>query len=610
MKILNLKFLLLLLILLVIIQAGLIFVLSKQERKNYIDEKNLPVHYSYFSGLDFYKEAYKQAAGQAIVTDGKIYGGIVPHHLMVKDKIAAFFAGIRNNDYETIILIGPNHFLSGQNDIITSRAKWATPYGELMPDLNLAGNLKNFGGASIEENLFINEHSISGLVGFIKKNFPNARFAPIIVRPETTAKESEQLARVIKNNTDADKTLILASVDFSHYQPVAVADWHDAKSRNVIENFNFNDIYNLEIDSAPSIYTLLKYLELIKAQKSELIFATNSGKLINKPDEPTTSHNFYYFTEGDKTNDSLVNFLFFGDIMLDRHVKEVMDKNGGVDYLLKNLAGEEKRFFQGIDIIGANLEGAITAGGKYYPPEISIDFAFDPKDVAQLKNYNFNFFSIANNHVTDQGKQGYIETRENLDKLDFNYSGCPDRQVGECNIRILDIKNIKIAVLSYSMVYGILDEEKMLAQITDAKTRADLVIVNMHWGVEYEQASRKNQQTLARKIIDAGADMIIGGHPHVVQEMEVYKSKPIFYSLGNFIFDQYFSPETQEGLGVGLLVDNGKTEITLLPFKSKASQVELMNGDDKQEFLNWLAESSKVSKEYREQIEQGSIIIN
>jgi len=302
-----------------------------------------------------------------------------------------------------------------------------------------------------------------------------------------------------------------------------------------------------------------------------------------------------------------LKLLFFGDIMLDRHIKEKI-KQKEFDYLFAKF--ELPAEWQLPDIMAANLEGAVTAGGKHYPPEIFIDFAFDPKGVAQLKNYNFNFFSIANNHVTDQGKQGYIETRENLDKLNFNYSGCPDRQVRECNIRILDIKNIKIAVLSYSMVYGILDEEKMLAQITDAKAQTDLVIVNMHWGVEYEQASRKNIQTLARKIIDAGADIIIGGHPHVVQEMEIYSGKPIFYSLGNFIFDQYFSRATQEGLGVGLLVDNGKMEITLLPFKSKASQVELMNGDDKQEFLNWLAESSKVSKEYREQIEQGSIIIN
>jgi len=299
-----------------------------------------------------------------------------------------------------------------------------------------------------------------------------------------------------------------------------------------------------------------------------------------------------------------LKLLFFGDIMLDRHIKEKI-KQKGFDYLFAKF--ELPKEWQQPDIMAANLEGAVTTNGKHYPPEVSIDFAFDPKDVARLKKYNFNFFSIANNHVTDQGKQGYIETRENLDKLNFNYSGCPDKQVGECNIKILDIKNTKIAVLSYSMVYGILDEEKMLAQIKDAKARTDLVIVNMHWGVEYEQASRKNIQTFGHKIVDAGADMIIGGHPHVVQEMEIYSGKPIFYSLGNFIFDQYFSRATQEGLAVGINWQDKKIAINLFPLQSKSAQMELMTGERREKFLEWLAGSSKVGEEYREQIKNGKI---
>lgn len=300
-----------------------------------------------------------------------------------------------------------------------------------------------------------------------------------------------------------------------------------------------------------------------------------------------------------KAKERPLKLLFFGDIMLDRHVKEKINRNG-FSYLLEkfNLPAE----WQAPDIQMANLEGAVTAGGRHYPPEISIDFAFNPDDMGQLKNYGFNFFTIANNHILDQGQIGFTETQKNLENLGFNYVGCPDRQTGECNIKILDIRDITIATLGYSMVYGVLDEEKMLAQIIAAKTQADLTVVFMHWGVEYEQASRKNQQTLAHKIIDAGADVLIGSHPHVVQEMEIYKSKPIFYSLGNFIFDQYFSRETQEGLGVGITVDNDKMEITLLPFKSKVSQIELMAGEERDRWLKWFSESSKGVKGIEEGI--------
>jgi len=302
-----------------------------------------------------------------------------------------------------------------------------------------------------------------------------------------------------------------------------------------------------------------------------------------------------------------LKLLFFGDIMLDRHVQEKI-KQKGFDYLFNNFKLPDE--WQLPDIKMANLEGAVTTGGKHYPPEISIDFAFDPLNVARLKNYNFNFFSIANNHITDQGQTGFLETQQNLNKLGFDYAGCADRKVDECSLKIKEINGTKVGFLAYSMVYGVLDEEKLLQQIKETKAQADLVIVNMHWGVEYENKSRSNIKELAHKIINAGADMIIGGHPHVVQEMEIYENKPIFYSLGNFIFDQYFSRETQEGLGVGISVNDSKMEITLLPVKSKVSQVELMAGSDKQSFLNWLANSSNVLTEYKEQTKQGVITIS
>jgi len=302
-----------------------------------------------------------------------------------------------------------------------------------------------------------------------------------------------------------------------------------------------------------------------------------------------------------------LKFLFFGDIMLDRHVKDKIKQNG-FNYLLSNFNLPVE--WQNPDVMMANLEGAVTLGGKHYPPEISIDFSFDPKDVARLKDYGFNFFSLANNHILDQGQRGFSETQKNLADLKFDYAGCPDRQVNECSLKIKEINGTKIGLLAYSMVYGVLDEGKMLAQIKEAKEKTDLTIVNIHWGVEYEQKSKQNQQILAHKIIDAGADIILGGHPHVVQEIEIYENKPIFYSLGNFIFDQYFSQATQEGLSVGISVSDNRMEITLLPIKSKGSQVGLMAGSDKQSFLNWLANSSNVLTEYKEQTKQGVITIS
>jgi poly-gamma-glutamate synthesis protein (capsule biosynthesis protein) len=301
-----------------------------------------------------------------------------------------------------------------------------------------------------------------------------------------------------------------------------------------------------------------------------------------------------------------ISFLFFGDMMLDRSVgKRIKEK--GLDYLFEKLADEENKFFQGIDIIGCNLEGAVTNNGSHYAPQVAYDFAFHPDLINQLKKYNFNFFNLANNHLYDQGKRGVNETEKNLSEMNFNYSGCVDGVIDECSSKIIDISNKKIAMAGFSTVYSKLDKEKLKTEIKNLADKSDLVIVNMHWGIEYTNIFNKTQQELAHILIDAGANIVIGHHPHVVQGIEIYKNRPIFYSLGNFIFDQYFSKETQEGFAVGINIEDEKTSIFLYPFKSKLSQVELMEEKEKQEFLKNLVDWSEVEDDHIEQIKNGRI---
>lgn len=279
-----------------------------------------------------------------------------------------------------------------------------------------------------------------------------------------------------------------------------------------------------------------------------------------------------------------LSFLFFGDIMLDRHVKEKIDMSG-LDYLLAPLSASSTLFLDK-DLISANLEGPVTNSGSRYPPEAVIDFAFDPDLVRQLKeNYNFNFFNLAANHLLDQGSRGLEETYQNLDSLDLDYSGCPDSQISDCSTTIVNMDDKKIGLAGFSLVYNPIDIEKATTTISDLKNQTDLVIVNIHWGVEYTHYFNTNQQNIAHALVDAGADMIIGHHPHVVQGMETYKNKPIFYSLGNFIFDQYFSSDTQEGLAVGVVVEGDNYDTSLFPIKSEYSRVRLMTEEEKAVFM-------------------------
>ncbi len=308
-----------------------------------------------------------------------------------------------------------------------------------------------------------------------------------------------------------------------------------------------------------------------------------------------------------KITDKLIQILFFGDMMLDRHVGEKIDKHG-LEYIFENFATSSSEIvLNDYNIVSCNLEGTITNNGAYYNPVMSYDFAFAPELILQLKDYGFNFFNLANNHFSDQGERGIIETRKNLDKLGFNYTGCRDGKVGECSSTVVEAADKKIGMAGFSMVYSKLNMAEAEKVINNLASTTDLIIVNMHWGNEYDHQFNKVQQNTARSLIDAGADIIIGHHPHVVQGIEEYKSKLIFYSLGNFVFDQYFSANTQKGLAVGVSVDGEQIEFFLYPLKSKLSQVEWMISEEKEEFLQKLVEWSEVEEEIREQIQQGNL---
>lgn len=269
-----------------------------------------------------------------------------------------------------------------------------------------------------------------------------------------------------------------------------------------------------------------------------------------------------------------VRILFFGDLMLDRGVAKRIQARG-VDHIFDYL--HATHFTGSYDFVTANLEGAVTDSAQHYPPANLYDFAFDPATVGALKKYGFNMFSLANNHLADQGNRGVAETRKNLTELGFYHYGCPDGMmvsvnpvpvfgridagtvpaqhgvtVNESSALIVKIKGYRVAFLSFSCVYTAIDSRRIVSMIKKLRAQSDFVIVSPHWGVEYQPQANRFQKKLAHAMIDAGADAVIGHHPHVIQNHEIYKGKPVYYSLGNFIFDQYFSENTQAGLAVSL----------------------------------------------------------
>ncbi len=223
------------------------------------------------------------------------------------------------------------------------------------------------------------------------------------------------------------------------------------------------------------------------------------------------------------------------------------------------------------DLVVANLESPISTKGIKMGSIYS--FRADPRAVAGLSSAGISIVSLANNHVWDYGREALNETFDILKTAGINYIGAGTNYAEAHEPVIKDVKGAKIAFLGYTDLVprgitgeqsapavGYLDLEKIIPDIARAKTLVDLVVVSIHWGTEYETKHNQTQEKIAHTLIDTGADLVIGHHPHVAQEVEKYKAGYIAYSLGNFVFDQNFSADTRTGIILKVTVKNKKLD--------------------------------------------------
>lgn len=255
-----------------------------------------------------------------------------------------------------------------------------------------------------------------------------------------------------------------------------------------------------------------------------------------------------------------ITLTFVGDMNLDRYARTVAEKNG---YAF--LLGDDVRsVLQASTCAIGNVEGPITTqkSVSQYSAMGAPDnyrFTFDPAVIPFLAEAGFCAVSIGNNHIGNFGTEGIASTRTLLGESDVAFFG----DVGDDAERVFvrEFNGVRVAIVG-SNTFITDGHARALADVHAVRDRADVVIVYPHWGTEYVGTAGTQQQQQAHAFIDAGADAVIGAHPHVIQNTEVYKGKTIYYSVGNFIFDQYFRPETQVGLMVTVTIDPQSATLT------------------------------------------------
>jgi poly-gamma-glutamate capsule biosynthesis protein CapA/YwtB (metallophosphatase superfamily) len=255
-----------------------------------------------------------------------------------------------------------------------------------------------------------------------------------------------------------------------------------------------------------------------------------------------------------------VRLVFVGDVMLDDGPGRLISRGGDP------LAGFASQL-QDADYTIGNLECPIATQGQALASKI-YSFRADPRVAPVLKG-RFDALAVANNHSGDYGQQAFLETLDQLAAQSIAAFG-GGRNLEEAHRPLWIARGgLRIAVLAYNEFKprsfeagadwpGIAwsEDSQVVGDIRAARAAgADVVIPFMHWGWEREEQPSERQRQLARTMIDAGADVVVGGHPHVTQGAEYYRGKLIVYSLGNFVFDGFDDAATRTGWLLRLTLD-------------------------------------------------------
>ncbi len=284
-----------------------------------------------------------------------------------------------------------------------------------------------------------------------------------------------------------------------------------------------------------------------------------------------------------------------GDVMLDRDVKKA-----GLEKGWEWIFAEAAPLLRGMDLAFCNLECPIGSKGKF----INM-FQAPPEAIAGISYAGFDVVSLANNHILDYHHEGMQETMAIL--TDNSIAGVgAGRNIHEARKPvIMEVNGITIGFVAYTEMWFVharepiswqaTEEEPGVAparleyvaeDIADLRDKVDIIVASFHWGKEYADEPTTEQKALARGAVDAGADLVLGHHPHVLQGIEFYKQGVIAYSLGNFVFDQRL-PKTQESMVLEFtLSKRGVLDMTIHPAYIQGMQPIILEGNRKSYLYN------------------------
>ncbi|MFH1602098.1 MAG: CapA family protein [Candidatus Shapirobacteria bacterium] len=263
---------------------------------------------------------------------------------------------------------------------------------------------------------------------------------------------------------------------------------------------------------------------------------------------------------------SSITLLFTGDLSLSREINYQVSQKQDPDYPFEKI----KNTLAQADWVTASLEGPIIENCPIL--RTGYKFCGQTQNANGLASAGIDSLNLANNHINNFGPEGIDQTIRTLDQKEINYFG-----LGKVNFQT--IRGIKLGFLGFDDTVSPLIKDQLQKEISKISSQVDWLIINFHWGQEYQDSPNSRQRELAYLAVESGADIVVGHHPHVVQALEYYRKRPVFYSLGNFVFDQLWSEDTRKGaLGKITLTKERIIKAELIPiYINNDYQPELVN---------------------------------
>jgi AmmeMemoRadiSam system protein B len=262
----------------------------------------------YFDNTDFFSASLKPFATTTPVSPRpRIF--ITNQHVLAASLIAHQFALARDPSVRKVVLVTQNNWNAGRAPVITSEEDWKTPLGAVPVDHSLTEDLIQKNLAVTDESIFAHEHGITGIIPYVAYAFPNAHIVVLVIRDKTPDAQVDALAAELQKQMDK-QTVVVGTIDMSHYLPKPVADAHDRMTLTTIQSFNFDVVPTLDIDTAPTLRLILKIAEAAHEQTFVETGHANSADITGDPTLiSTTSYLTGYFAKGSKVADSMTHVL-------------------------------------------------------------------------------------------------------------------------------------------------------------------------------------------------------------------------------------------------------------------------------------------------------------